>query len=195
MTNILRFTGTLFIECLAAIFSGKDVRSLYKRIIDIFYIKPKNHQDLTELENDYVFLFILMMASGKEQFSLGEIQKHIGQDDDTFQSIVSDCADHELISSESNQKSWADTTYSIDGALEHFSHIRNIYVHDGDTRPDVASGIYKLLEKVHYITRCNPAMTFISLKGDVEFREEILQRRKRSYQERHFPTVMTREVA
>lgn len=173
MTNLLRFVGIMFLECSAALMSGKNVFGVLRRARDIFYIKPKDHDSLTELEREYAVLFILIMANGNPQFSLDIIRQEMGMDEEEFEKIIDDCVYLGLIFGDRNDGMKMFSSYSFDRVYDHFRELRQIYIHDGDHRKDVVSGIYRLLEKVYHITRCNPAWTFISLRPDEEFRTKI----------------------
>lgn len=177
MINLFRFIGILFIECSAALLSGRNVLGLYNRIHDLFHINTKKMLGLhkmTDIEECYTLMFIVMMADGHPQFSLDMISKEIGLRM-KLGDILQRCAENGLLEYvELTNKGWR-SSVMLPRAKEHFSEIRNMYIHRGDKDPVLVEGIYKMLQNVYYMTQCNPAWTFISRRGDSEFRNRIME--------------------
>lgn len=149
---------------------------LCSRINALFNISRKNHENLTDLEKCYVFLFIVLMAKGEPQFSLEIIRKEIGMDEEEYKSIVDNCIQNGLLDYEQCDKGGLYCPYSISGVLAHFAELRSTYIHQPEMNEQVVEGIYKVLETAYYYTDCHPSMTFISLRGDREFRSNIMAR-------------------
>lgn len=165
MLNLIRFVGILFIECSAALIAGRNPRKLVQRINALFNISPIEHTDLTDLEKSYAFLFIVHMASGNPKISPQQIAEYIHMRKEELDAILWNSMSNGLLAYEDNTS----------GILAHFSELRSIYIHESEKHEEVVKGIYKMLEHIYFLSNHNPAMTFISLKGDGEFRKSVLE--------------------
>lgn len=175
MINILRFIGILFVECSASVISGSNPVALYHRVVNLFHMKPRKSDSLTDMEMGHSLFLIILMAQGEPQITLDEIRQSIDMSDSDFKDALQTCREVGLIGiiDESND---LDAEYVINDKRHQFSILRNNYIHSAEKYPELAVGIYKMLRHVYYVTQCNPAWTFVSLRGDVSFRELILQK-------------------
>lgn len=173
MINLFRFISILTIECCAAIISGNNPVHLYRRVVDIFYLKPRMAKNFTGLEEAYVVFLIILMADGQPKVPFDHIVRFFPSREDIgmFFRGVDKCRELGILDKN-------DYGYYFSEKRGHFSKLRNMYIHSAHKYPELTTDIYKMLRHVYYLTRCNPAWTFVSLRGDSEFRGKILENSK-----------------
>jgi len=173
MFNLLRLFVILSIECSAAIISGKNPFLLYKRMVSVFNMKQRRSDSLTDLEQAYCVFLIILMAENNPQIKLKCIGDNINMENDIFKNNINKCKDLGLIEILDETDDQLMSEYIINHKKHQFSVLRNNYIHSAEKFPELTAGIYKMLRHVYYVTQCNPAWTFISLKGDKWFKEMI----------------------